>query len=185
MIFTIAILIILWLCLFVFIESYYERMKTRDIVKSVITIKHTYGSEDFDETLESLAFKNNMCIVVTDKYGNVLYSNEMMAGKCLIHSNYGQNLYKLRNELLVSDNKELFYSFKNTSDGTKMLVYSMIIGDKDNINAFVYLNTLLEPIDSSTKIIKRQLLYVTFITLILAFIITLFISKKFPALLLE
>lgn len=178
MIFTVAILIILWLCLFVFIESYYEGMKTREILKSVMTIKHTYASDDFDEVLESLAFKNNMCIVVTDRYGNVLYSSEMMAGKCLIHGNHGQNLYKLKNELVVSETKDLFYSFKNTSDGTKMLVYSMIIGDKDNINAFIYLNTLLEPIDSSTSIIKRQLLYVTFVTFILAFIITLFISKK-------
>lgn len=178
MIFTVAILVLLWLFLFVFLESYYEGMKTREILKSVSKIKQAYGTNDFDETLETLAFKNNMCIVVTDKYNNVEYSYEMMAGRCLIHGNYGANIYKIRNEVIDSNGNEIFYALKDRQSDSKMLIYGMMIGTNNNVKGFVYLNTLLEPIDSSAGIIKRQLIYITMIILILAFVISLFISKK-------
>ena len=178
MFFTVVILLLLWLCLFVFLKSYYEGMKTREILKSAMTIKNNYSKDNFDNTLESLAFKNNMCIVVTDKYNNLQYSYEMMAGRCLIHGNHGANIYRLQNKIVDSDSNEIFYSLNDSQTGTKMLIYGFLIGSKDNVKGYVYLNTMLEPIDSSAAIIKRQLMYITLIILILAFVISLFISKK-------
>ena len=178
MIFTVLILLLLWLFLFVFLEGYYQSMKTKDITKSVQVIQNTYGRDDFPEILQNIAFDNTMCVEITDKYGNELYSYEMMAERCLIHREHGVLLYGLQNKLLDSETGQIFYSVKDKKYGTKMLVYGMIIGDKNNIEAFVYLNTMLEPIESSTAIIKKQLFYITFIILALAIIITLFISKK-------
>ncbi len=153
-------------------------MKIKEFKKSVSVIKSSYGDDDFESTIEDLAVKNNMCLLITDKYGHVLYSCEMLAGRCLIHSNGGEKLFSIKNKVLESDNGEVFYRIKNDELDSDMLVYGMYIGKRNNIKAYVFLNAMLDPVESSAFIIKRQLMYISVIVLVLASLITLFISKK-------
>jgi len=178
MIFAVLILFVLWLFLFVFLKSYYADMKTREIKKVASYITHGYGSKKFASNLGYLAFSNNMCIEIIDIYGYSLYSYEMMAGECIIHNDYGVRLFGWKNELLNSEDNEFYYVFNDEKLQTKMLIYGGIIGDKDNIQAFVFLNCSLEPSESTLRIIREQFYYIAFFILALAFVITLFISKK-------
>lgn len=177
-IFTVLILVLLWTFLFLFLESYYQSMKTSQIMKAVSVIKNSLGSDNFKETIEDLAYKNNMCIEIVDKYGTSLYTCEMMAGRCIIHSDDGMNLYELRNKILESPDGEIFYSFETKNNKEKMLVYGRLIGSKDDIKGFIFLNTMLEPVSSTAEIIKKQLWYITIIIFEIAIVITLFISKR-------
>lgn len=153
-------------------------MKTSQILKAVSTIKNSLGKDNFKETIEDLAYKNNMCIEIVDKYGTSLYTCEMMAERCIIHSDNGTNLYDLRKKILESPDGEVFYSFETKGHNEKMLVYGKIIGTKDDIKGFIFLNTMLEPVASTAEIIKKQLWYITIIIFEIAVIITLFISKR-------
>ena len=107
-----------------------------------------------------------------------LYSYEMMPDNCLIHGNYSINFYAWREELIDSDKNEIYKVIKNTEANTQMLVYAKIIGTKDNLQGFLFLNCSLEPIESTTKIIQKQFYYIAASILLLAFIITLFISNR-------
>ncbi len=178
MIFTILILLFLWLFLIVFLQSYYKAMKIRDIKKAASVISNAYGAQNFEDILEQLAFENNMCIEIEDMYGQRLYSIEMMGGNCLIHRDFGVRLYGWRQELKDSASGDLYYSFDDDKVKTKMLVYGKLLGTKDDIKGYIFLNSSVEPIGSTSAIITEQLFYITLIILELALISTLFISKK-------
>jgi len=178
MLFTTLILVALYLFLFVFLRIYYEKTKTKDIKKSAEIITANFGEKGFGKMLDNLAFENNMCIAIVDKYGEELYSLDMMAGNCLIHSDHGARLFGWRNELLDSQNGVIYHTINEEQFNSKMLIYGTIIGSKKNVVAYVFLNCSLEPIESTTRIIKRQFMCITLVILGLAFVITLFISKK-------
>ena len=177
-VFTLLILALLWLFLFVFLDFYYQSMKTRQILEAVSVIKNSFGQDGFSDTIKNLAYKNNMCIEIVDKYGTSLYTCEMMAERCIVHSDAGANLYTLRNQILDSEKGEIFYSFETGVEDETMLVYGKIIGTKNNIEGFIFLNTMLEPVESTTAIIKKQLFYITILIFEIALIITIFISKR-------
>ncbi len=178
MLFTVLILLLLWAFQFVFLQSYYQSMKTRDIKKAALIIRSEFGSSDFSHTLEKLAIENDLSIEITDKYGNSLYSFEMMGGTSIIHRDFGTRLFGWRSELLSSEQGFFYYRVNDDRFDRKMLVYGELIGTADNVECFVFLNSMLEPVDSTAAIIKEQLMYITVILLELAFIITMFISKK-------
>jgi signal transduction histidine kinase len=152
-------------------------MKTRDIKKAARIIENEYGSENFSQTLENIAIENNLCIEITDKYGNSLYSFETLGGNSLIHRDYGARLFGWRNELIESEEGYFYYGINDERFDRKTLVYGEIIGESGE-EVFVFLNSMLEPVDSTAAIIKEQLMYITIILLELSFIITMFISKK-------
>ena len=81
-----------------------------------------------------------------------------MAGRCYIHSEYGAKLFEIRNDLYNSDKKEIYYDIKATSDSSRMLVGALMIGEKNDVKAFVFLNIMLEPIES-TRITSYNVCY--------------------------
>ncbi len=178
MILTILILALLWIFQFFFLKSYYQTMKVRDIKRAAIQIQNSYGDSDFKETLADIAYRNNSCIEITDESGRSLYSLEMLGGNCLIHSDYGARLFKWRDDLQKSEHNEIAYIARAPKNNSDMLVYGTIIGTKQNVTAYVFVNCSIDPVSSTSNIIKKQLMYITIIIFELAFIITMFISKR-------
>ena len=178
MVFTVLILVVLWLFLFVFLNSYYQGLKTREIKKAISTITKTYGNENFKNVLDDIAFENNISIEITDKYGISLYSKETMVGNSLLHRDSGVRIFGWCRDLVDSKTGEFYYSAYDSKLQTKMLVYGKILGDKHDVNGFLFLNVALLPVESTTNIIKQQFINIAIVILVLAFITTLFISKK-------
>ncbi|HNX63567.1 MAG TPA: HAMP domain-containing sensor histidine kinase [Oscillospiraceae bacterium] len=54
----------------------------------------------------------------------------------------------------------------------------MYIGTKDDPKGFIFLNTPLEPIDSTISVLQEQLIYITIALLSLGLIISFFMAKK-------
>jgi signal transduction histidine kinase len=75
-IFSAIILILIWLLQTVFLSNFYESMKTRTIEKAATQIAETYGSADFESTVDRLAYKNSILVYVTDLSGNLLYTSD-------------------------------------------------------------------------------------------------------------
>ncbi len=178
MVFTVSILLVIWLFLIVFLETYYKYIKTNEMKKAVNTIQVSYGSLAFHDILDRLAVINNMCIIVTDRAGNVLYSKQMLAGQCYIHSENMLMTFGLKNKLLDSGKDALYFDVNNDILLNKTLACAIKLKIDGELDGFAFLNTLVVPAESTITIIKKQLLIITIIVFGLAFIITLFISNK-------
>ena len=164
-IFTLLIVLFLWLFQVIFIDKYYELSKTDQIKKTTLKIIKNY---DEDVTyLDKISFENNVCIEIVKDSITIYSSNESNRG-CLISN------YKYKNDFYDSNVLEKTYKLINPLSDAKTLIYAR----KYNEDITIFVNASLEPLDDSVSILSNQLIIVTFIVVVLAFIIGYFISKR-------
>lgn len=172
-IFSLFILLFLWVFQIIFLSSYYEWRKTKDIkqlVKQVVTNYNTNDTDDFYDNLEKISFENGVCIELTDKNNTIPYSNNGINRECI----KGMHAEKYKNDFINSKQLTKKYTIINPQFENKTLIYGIHLDD----SLYAYISTSLVPINSTVSILQSQFIYVTLIVLILALIISYFISKK-------
>lgn len=183
--FAAVLLLLLWLLQTVFLSNFYEAMKVSGISKTADTVARNYGSDDFETTINELAYKNALLIFVTDMEGNILYNahyafrNPMDVFPVpprnpneppnLLPRDYGGFL----DNLSQSEKGRISYKVSPDMFSGSILVYGLMLPD-----AVLYISSALDPMDSTTDILRTQLIYVTAIALMLSFVIAFFLSRK-------
>ena len=166
-IFSITILLFLWFSQLIFLRVFYERYQ----LKKIDYIASAISKEELNElNLESIAFENNICIEYYNNKESIIY-NGRISGCILMSSSKVVNSYKnaLKNgrgkinvlELITPDNK------------TKSVLYSITLD-----NGYIFLNSPLEDLNSTTMALRGQLIYITFLVIFLAILISYFVSKR-------
>ena len=79
---------------------------------------------------------------------------------------------------LIADNEYMVLTGPNKE---KSIVYAVNLGN----STYAYLNTSLEDLGTTTAVLRGQLIYITIIVIILAIIISLFLSNKISQPILE
>ena len=177
--FTIAVFVLLWTFQILFLEKFYESMKVRDAAAAATKISDSYESMDkteFRSFLNDVAVENDLCIEVLDRYGRSMYSVEVL-GDCLIHGRENST-FTYVSDIVKNDDKEIRYRIVNPRTHNEMLLYGCVLGDKDKPDGFLLLNSALVPVGSTVSIIKRQLMIITAFLIVIAFIISLFLSRR-------
>ena len=164
-IFTLMIVLFLWLFQVIFINKYYELSKTDQIKKTTLEIIRNYD-EDVDY-LDKISYEDNVCIEIVKNRMTIYSSNESNRG-CLISN------YQYKNDFFDSDVNEKTYKLINPLFDTKTLIYAK----KYNDDITIFVNASLEPLDTTISILSNQLIIVTIIVSLLAFVIGYFISKR-------
>lgn len=180
--FAVLILFVLWLLQIVFLKSYYQNMKIHEILSVAHSIKSKYGQNDFDNAINQYSYKNNMSVFVTDAEGNILFPVDSLGGP-------GQgggfarapltNYAQVREQLLLSGKDEVYSIISNPRLKMQMLEYWATIKKDSSIQALLHISAPLDPIDSTIAVLKNQLIYISVIIVLIAFFISLFISRKF------
>ena len=175
-IFIISILVLMWFTFSVSLESNYKRMKISSIFDVANYILTDWSAEEFtDGSLDKLAYDNDMCILIQDAYGNIVYSCDMLAGNCLIHGRIGLNKYRA---LAMENQNGIYYSEeKNPRFNTEVMLFVMVLGDREDPSGYIFLNTSLEPLNSTISIINRQIIIVSAMLLILGLGISYFLAR--------
>lgn len=164
-IFTLVIMLFLWFFQVVFIDSYYEYSKTKQIKNTTLKIIENYNVDE--EVLDKLSYEENVCIEIVKNRMTIYTSNDSNRG-CIISSN------KYKNDFYSLDKNEQTYKLINPIFDTKSLIYAR----KYNDDITIFVNASLEPLDNTILILSNQLIIVSIIVIILAFIIGYFISKR-------
>ena len=68
--FAVLIMAILWMLQIVFLRSFYQSMKTAQVVKIANSLINDYGNEDFGDKMFQLAYNNGISIQAVDLQGN-------------------------------------------------------------------------------------------------------------------
>ena len=168
-VFTVAVFVLLWTFQILFLEKFYESMKTQDAYDRM-------DKTEFSSFISKVAVDNDLCIEVLDKYGRSIYSRDVL-GDCLIHGRENKTRVYVVN-ILQSEDKMIRYKIKNTRSNYDMLLFGCTLGDPENPSGFILINSALVPVGSTASIIKRQLMLITAILIIMAFVISLFLSKR-------
>lgn len=169
LIFSILILVFLWTFQVLFLSSFYKSEKTNEIKNVAEKIEKIQDEENFSTLVNDLSFEKEVCIEITDQY-STLYETTFFGKGCMREER--DKLYYI-NDFINSNRKNKSYEITNKHFNSNTLLYAL----KLNNNKYAFINTSIDPIDSTTKILQKQLIIVTIIVLILSIIISYFISK--------
>jgi len=163
--FSITIFIILWIMQVVFIQAYYKSMIENELIKIGKDVTHNYKDIDL---LDEISYKNSMNILVFDESGNIKYSSQSSDKPAYIDLNLAiTNLQKNNGDYTT-------YTVKIPRFKSESIVYSNKVD-----NTYIIVSTNIEPIGAATKVLSNQLIYITIILIVLSFVISVYISKKF------
>lgn len=169
--FSILILLLVWVLNISSLETFYENSKKKQLLHAVSKIIENYDSSNLEDILDDLTYNNDFCVEVYNENGIPIYiSNDYNRG-CMSDGNPLElNIYKkdFINQGLIRQN----YEFINPKHNNKILMSGLKLKD-----TYIFINTSLDPIDSTISIIKHQFIYILIAVLFLSFIIAYFISK--------
>lgn len=170
--FAVVILLLLWLLQIVFLNTYYEGMKKKEVLNVANKITKSYGTSEFQDTIDEFAYDNGMNIVIYSRNGSLVYYSDISSIRptrpLLIEYS------ALLNQIDNSKSGEFLLKTENSRFNIPTLIYGKLL----NNSYLLYITTPLEPMGSTTHILASQLVYVTVIILMVGFIISLFISKR-------
>lgn len=168
--FNVVIIILLWVCQISIFDIYYEKEQINNMDDIVSSLKNA-SAEEVASLLQDIAYQNEVCIALTNDNSIIATYNANMNGCALSSSDS-----KAR-ELMIQfvDSNADFQSYRFVND-TKH-VSALMYGLKNN-DSYMFIYTNLEDISDFTLIIKRQLMYVCFLGIFIAVIISIFLATK-------
>ncbi|MBQ6675902.1 MAG: HAMP domain-containing histidine kinase [Ruminococcus sp.] len=180
MIFTILILALLWVFQYFFLQNYYQSAKKRDMTLAAARLSANAGSGDFDSLLQETAFKNAMNVKVVDEMGNQLTNvNNLGSFSLLAKDDYGTKQFELIGKLEDSGKATYSEVLSNSEFQIKELVLiTRLTKYEGESDRYLIIEASIEPLYSTTKIIREQLFYISIILFELAFIVTIIISRR-------
>lgn len=166
-IFSSIILLIMWASQILFLTLFYERYQISNLNK--VVFKLTKNTHTIDE-IETIAYKNNICIeYLTD---NDVYVFNGLNNNCILNSK-SKSVINIINNFIEKNNYKEIIKINNPTNDAKSILYNLKLND----NEYIILNTNLEDVDSTTSVLRNQLIYITLIVLLLSIIVSTIISK--------
>ena len=171
-IFSSFILFFLWLLQILLLNNYYEYYKKNELTSTLNLIKNNYNKKNFSDILEDVAYNTDFCVEITNK-DETSYSNIQNSKGC-IDTNNNYKVLKEKEEFIESDKNYFKLKIINPRFNNMTLLYGVKLDD-DN---YLFVNTSLEPIDTTINVLKNQFIIVSLIVIILAMFVAYFISKS-------
>lgn len=174
---VVMVLVLLWLFQVVFLENFYTQMKVNDIKakSAAITDLLEQDPNEFGDRLETLAYDNNLTIELLDLNGRTLYQTAaLMNGQMM-------QMRSLRNQVYESalSGTESTVGFSHPRLGNDYLIIGMPVRSGEQISGALILNVPLAPVADTVSILKRQLVYISFILLGAALLISFLLARTF------
>lgn len=178
-IFITSILVLIWISFVVSLETSYRVQKAQDISDLADYIVNQWPASGFSrDALDVAAHDNDACLLIQDKYGSSIYSYDIMSKSCLIHQRGSSRMLEsYRRYALSEPDGRFFTEVRNNHFGTDTLLCVIVIGSTDEPAGYIFLNSSLEPLDSTVSIIRNQLFQISLMMLILGFGISFFLSR--------
>jgi len=176
--FSVFILLLLYFFQNIYLNYYYEVYKINQvetISNKIETIaKKSSSIIDLDAYLTKTSNDYDVCIeFISDNETPIatLYYNETLKG-CILKNPTVQT-ETLMNKMYDSKENTIFYKIANPKYNTKSFLFGKRVND-----GYVFINSQLESLDETNKVLKNQLIYLLIIVIFLSTIIASFVSRS-------
>ena len=167
-VFSILILVMLWFFQIIFLKLHYEASVKHNLNATVREIQK-YNRNDLVSNIDSIAYKNDVCIEVISKNSSISYSGIKSSG-C---NTSGEIYYKFKNDFIDDNLNKSSFEFTNSKYNNKTIVKAVKID-----NDYVFVSANLEILENTFIILNNQLGIVTLVILGLSVCMGYFINRK-------
>ena len=195
--FAAVIFVLLWLLQTVFLQSFYDSMLIRSTRSAAKEIAAVSQDETFPGVIDRLSRDNALLVFVTDPDGTILYSSDAYKsyyraaqenqgdGNNPYHKNETMN-WQIGSYRNLPDGYDAFLtSLAQSPSGETELrtdgqyVYGAYIDTSNGSRAVLYVSVTLGTVSATVSILRVQLLWVTALSLGLAFALAWLLAKRF------
>ncbi|MEI8216970.1 MAG: HAMP domain-containing sensor histidine kinase [Eubacteriales bacterium] len=164
-------------------------MKIREVENIALSISNIYESPDLILKLDEISYKSDVSIRIDDLNGKTIFSSlnfntiGHMGNIANNPGNMGMQIQLLaldqfKEKIISSEDGRFSVNFANPQMESMLIAFGLLLPNKDNPKAILYVFAPLSPVDSTVAILKSQLIYISIISLFVAFLISLVISRK-------
>ena len=176
--FAAFLMIVLWFFQVFFLNSFYGVMKdeqTRSVARNIESTYERKSNEKFLDTVEDISNTNDMFIYVVSQDGETTYFRP--SGDSTVARYYVDQIDVL-NKIMLEEQTDSVYRRIKSDDAKDVLAYGKLLTADDKESMLVYIFSPLYPVSSTIKILMNQLIYVTFISLAVACLISFYLSIR-------
>ncbi len=161
LIFSIVILSFLWVFQVFSFRSFYKEQRKNDLENVAKKIDKNKTSSNLYETINNLALEKSVCVEIDNSNYYSLFNSTYFGRGCATSQ---QETYQYKFDFINSNQKEKTYEQRNQRDQTDTMIYALKL---DN-NNYIFISTSLDPTDSFTLLILKQISIITILIIILS-----------------
>jgi signal transduction histidine kinase len=171
---------ILWFLQIFFLDSYYEEMKISQTRKIAGDIISHYGKDDLVQYISTLSHQNDMFIHIESSDGTIIFSPSQNLDRPNMPGGdiYLMEMAVMKKNLIRSNQNSISILLTDRGRKDNTLAYGAYLDNTPGQEVILYIFSPLFPVESTVDILSNQLKYVTFISLALAFGLSLLISSR-------
>jgi len=170
----------LWVFQIVLLSATYQDMKVNQVRTVADKVQVGIIQDNFTLSIQIEAVKKNVCGLVYNSKSVLLYQVDSLGLGCVLNEKALASPTKITEYIDVlknSTNGEMIVKLSNEVIDQNMLLYGREV-NSDFGNYYIFLNTPLDPIDSTISIITNQFVYVTFFVFLLATVLAFYIARR-------
>lgn len=179
-VFTVVIMICLWLFQILFLQTFYQQMKIRELYSVADTIQDGYGKESLFATISNLTLRSDMYIQIV--IGNtVLYTSTVQnpADRMNMFANsYDYDTLK-RKVLKAEDHTVVTQQTMNRTRDEDVMIYASLLDESsESDSTYLFIYTPLTAVGTTIEILAKLLVLVTILAIGIGVIMSLIISRR-------
>lgn len=181
-IFAAVLMVILWFLQIFFLNNYYATMKSENTDNAAMQIASAYANCDTDDQfikeVDSISKSNDIYTYFETNDGYDAFPQKNWDNKAT-SSIYSSEKTAARQKLNSATSSVTDFSFKvkQTNADNETFVHSANIGKINAPTIRMYIFSPLYPVHNTISILKNQLIYITVIALVLAVLISFYLSS--------
>ena len=173
------LMMLLWVLQVLFLNNFYDVMKDEQTQRVAKTIEADYkqkSNSKFIKSIDSIANSNDMFIYVVSYDGKTMYFKP--SGDATGAQYYADQIETVNNAMLKKNSDSAYLRIKNPDESKDVLAYGALLTAKNKSPMIVYIFSPLWPLSSTISILTNQLVYVTFISLLVACLLSFYLSIR-------
>lgn len=175
--FAAILMLFLWGAQVLFLNTFYQSMKestTNNIMRQLKTSYNRDSTSNFLGTVTELSSTNDIYIYIYNTDGIPLISSSTDAS----FSRHTEEISQVYMTMLDENKNTVSILLNSGADDRKTLACGTLLSASDKPELVAYIISPLFPMDSTIAILKKQLMWVTGLSLILAMVLALYLSGK-------
>lgn len=177
--FATFLMITLWVLQVLFLNSFYATMKdeqTKNVAKSIESAYKSKSYLQFLEKVNEISDSNDIFIYIVSSDGNTMYFSP--AGNDTDSEYYAEQINTVNKYMIENNTTSAYLKIRGDDRSKEVLAYGNVLKSNGKTPLIIYLFSPLWPVSSTIEILTNQLIYVTFISLIVACMISFYLSTR-------